>query len=78
MTIAFLILLALVLAVLAIDFIPQFVQWQSRIKIGRFKDQSAWRDKLLEQSLHWLNNTPTIKLTDNKRLPRRDFGQPLY
>ncbi len=66
--IAFLILLILVLAVLAIDFVPEFDTWQSRIKIGRWQDQNVWRKKLLERSIAWLKKTPTIKLTDNKRL----------
>lgn len=68
MTIAFFILLILVLAVLAIDFVPQFNQWQSRIRIGRWNDKAVWRTKILNKSLQWLNNTPTIKLTDNNRL----------
>jgi len=68
MTVAFFILLTFVLVVLAIDFIPQLLQWQSRIGIGRWNDKSIWREKVLSQSLQWLNNTPTIKLTDNKRL----------
>src|SRR5690606_1717 len=68
MTMAFFILLAVVLVVLAIDLVPQFDVWQSRIGIGRWKDKEAWRKKILAKSLTWLAKTPTIKLTDNKRL----------
>ncbi len=68
MTTAFFILFFLVLAVLAIDFVPQFYVWQSRIKIGRWPDRETWRKNVLNVSLQWLKNTPTIKLTDNKRL----------
>jgi unsaturated rhamnogalacturonyl hydrolase len=67
MTIAFFILLALVLIVLAIDFVPQFDIWQSRIGIGRWNDKATWREKVLAKSLKWLTATPTIKLTDNNR-----------
>lgn len=54
--------------ILAIDLIPQFYTWQSRIHIGRIQDPNLWRTKVLQQSLQWLKKTPTIKLTDNKRL----------
>lgn len=68
MTIAFLILLGIVVIVLAIDFVPQFDVWQSRIKIGRWKDRETWSRKVSAKSLQWLKKTPVIKLTDNKRL----------
>lgn len=65
---AFFILLFLVVSVLAIDFFPQFNTWQSRIHIGRWPDLEAWQNKITSVSLQWLKKTPTIKLTDNKRL----------
>jgi unsaturated rhamnogalacturonyl hydrolase len=68
MTIAFFILLAVIVVVLSIDFIPQLDVWQSRIKIGRWNDRDTWRKKLSEKSLQWLKKTPVIKLTDNNRL----------
>lgn len=68
MTIAFFLLFALVLVVLAIDWWPQFYIWQSRIKIGRWTDRAAWRQAVSAKSLQWLRKTPTIPLTDNKRL----------
>ncbi len=58
----------LFLIVLAIDFIPQFNTWQSRIHIGRYTSKEVWRDKLVQKSLQWLHKTPTIKVTDNDRL----------
>jgi unsaturated rhamnogalacturonyl hydrolase len=65
---AFFILLFIVLFVLATDLVPQFYVWQSRIHIGRWLITDKWKDKVLQKSEHWLKNTPTIPLTDNKRL----------
>jgi unsaturated rhamnogalacturonyl hydrolase len=64
----FFILLALVVLVLAIDYLPQLYTWQSRIHIGRHATAEVWHNKVLEKSKKWLHNTPTIKLTDNNRL----------
>ncbi len=64
----FFILIALVLLVLAIDYLPQLCTWQSRIHIGRHATAEAWHNKVLEKSKKWLHHTPTIKLTDNNRL----------
>ncbi|RAR51141.1 glycoside hydrolase family 88 protein [Flavobacterium lacus] len=63
-----LLLIALVILVLLIDWIPQFTTWQSRIKIGRVTDTKQWQAAVTQKSLHWLKKTPTIKLTDNSRL----------
>ena len=68
MTMAFLLLFALVFVVLAIDWWPQFYIWQSRIKIGRWTARDSWRQAVSKKSLQWLRKTPTIPLTDNKRL----------
>jgi unsaturated rhamnogalacturonyl hydrolase len=65
---AFFMLLFLVLMVLAIDLFPQFYIWQSRIHIGRWPNENIWKDKITSVSMQWLKKTPTIKLTDNKRL----------
>lgn len=54
--------------IFAIDLIPQFYTWQSRIHIGRIQNSNLWSNKVLIKSLHWLKQTPTIKLTDNNRL----------
>jgi unsaturated rhamnogalacturonyl hydrolase len=63
-----LLLIALVLLVLIIDWIPQFTTWQSRIKIGRITDATQWQSAVAQKSQQWLKKTPTIKLTDNSRL----------
>lgn len=51
-----------------IDAIPQFLTWQSRIKIGRFHDRQSWNERVLKIGTKWLHSTPIIKLTDNNRL----------
>ena len=61
-------LVVLVVLVFAVDYIPQFNTWQSRIHIGRHPDDKTWQNKVVEKSKKWLRKTPTIKLTDNKRL----------
>lgn len=63
-----LILLSIVFLVIIIDWIPLFNTWQSRIKIGNFKNESDWENKVKTTAQKWLSNTPTIKLTDNNRL----------
>lgn len=63
-----LLLIALVILVLLIDWMPQFNTWQSRIKIGRVTDTKQWQASVTQKSLQWLKKTPTIKLTDNSRL----------
>lgn len=51
-----------------IDALPQFNTWQSRIKIGRFATPEIWQNKVLATSKKWLQNMPTVPLTDNTRL----------
>ncbi len=58
----------LFLVIIAIDCIPQFYTWQSRIHIGRIINQNLWRNRVIQKSLFWLKKTPKIKLTDNNRL----------
>jgi unsaturated rhamnogalacturonyl hydrolase len=56
------------LLVLLIDLYPQLNTWQSRIKIGRFSSDEAWKEKVKATAVRWLKQTPTIKVTDNTRL----------
>ena len=65
---SFVFILLILFAVLAIDFIAQLNTWQSRIHIGRYYDSTIWKEKIMLKSLRWLKKTPTIKLTDNRRL----------
>jgi unsaturated rhamnogalacturonyl hydrolase len=71
-------ILLLLFIVIAIDLIPQFHTWQSRIHIGRIKDSELWSNKILKKSMQWLKNTPTIKLSDNKRLISIDILRGNY
>jgi unsaturated rhamnogalacturonyl hydrolase len=61
-------LLLILFVVIAIDIIPQWYTWQSRIYIGRYANREVWTEKVMRKAIQWLKNTPTIQLTDNKRL----------
>jgi len=63
-----LIIVFLVLLIFIIDWIPKLNTWQSRVKIGQFPSDIDWQNKITATSIKWLHQTPTIKLTDNKRL----------
>lgn len=56
------------LLVLLIDAALQFNTWQSRIKIGKYQNQTDWKIAVENRSRQWLKKSPTIKLTDNERL----------
>lgn len=65
----------IILFLLSIFFFAVFLDifytsmlWQSRIHIGRFANRHIWHEQVLKRSIKWLTNTPTIPLTDNKRL----------
>ncbi len=60
--------LAIVVAIILIDLIPQINLIYSRIGIGRFLNTNAWITKVQKKSIDWLRKTPTIKLTDHNRL----------
>ena len=62
------IIMGIVLIIFLIDAILQFNTWQSRIKIGRISTPKIWQNKILAISKKWLQNMPTVPLTDNKRL----------
>jgi len=74
----FYLLLFLLLTIILIDVIPQFKTWQSRIHIGRFQNRESWVAKVLKISTKWLKKTPTIPLTDNKRLIILDILRGSY
>lgn len=61
-------ILLILFVVIAIDIIPQWYTWQSRIYIGRYANREIWTEKVMRKAIQWLKNTPTIQLTDNKRL----------
>ena len=68
MNIIIILLVCLFLIVLLLDVFPQFNTWQSRIHIGRITNKKDYTLLVANKALKWLKNTPTIKLTDNKRL----------
>lgn len=61
-----------------VDLVPQFLLWQSRIKIGRFADRNSWEKKVLNITKQWVNRTPTVKLTDNNRFILLDILRGKY
>lgn len=63
-----LVLLFIVFIIVIIDWIPLFSTWQSRIKMGQFATLEEWKSKVLQTSLQWLQQTPTIKVSDNTRV----------
>lgn len=68
MDILLFLLFPIILLIILIDSLPELNTWQSRIRIGRFDNKEIWQHKVLKLSKKWLRNTPTIPLTDNKRL----------
>jgi len=61
-----------------IDAILKFQIWQSRIKIGKFKNKPDWKKSVKEKSKQWLKKSPTIKLTDNDRFVVADMLRGSY
>ncbi|WP_338359994.1 hypothetical protein, partial [Yeosuana marina] len=38
-----------------------------RVHIGRWDNRANWFNTIKKTNLKWINNTPTVKLTDNDR-----------
>ena len=72
------ILILLILIIVLIDALPLMKTWISRIHIGRYESENAWRESLVNKSCVWLNNTPKIKVTDNTRLTVIDMLKGNY
>ena len=62
------VVMALLIIIVALDLVPQFIIWQSRIHIGRILDDTLWINKVKAITYTWLLKTPTTKLTDQTRL----------
>jgi len=77
-TILFFTLLAVIALVLAVDWFPIIDTWQSRIHIGRWKDRGPWISAISRVAENWLRKTPTITLTDNRRLVLADMLRGHY
>ncbi|MEH6949740.1 glycoside hydrolase family 88 protein [Bacillus sp. JJ634] len=72
------VLLSVVVVIALIDVVPLFKDWYRRIHIGRFTDRQIWNKSITEKAVHWLNKTPTIKVTDNTRLIAIDILKGNY
>lgn len=73
-----LLIIILIAIIMLIDIFPIFKDWLSRIHIGRFRDQTTWRNSITNKAVQWLNNTPKIKVTDNTRLVILDMLKGNY
>ena len=58
----------LILLPLGVDFYIHFMEWQSKIHIGRWEDREVWRKALEKKARLWLENPPTIRKTNQERL----------
>ncbi|MDU0203784.1 glycoside hydrolase family 88 protein [Paenibacillus sp. MAH-36] len=61
-----------------IDVIPIFMDWLSRIHIGRFQEKQIWNKSITNVGIKWLQSTPKIKVTDQTRLVAIDMLQGNY
>ncbi|MGZ0017180.1 glycosyltransferase [Yeosuana sp. AK3] len=57
----------IIIATIGFDSFLYFKNIYSRIYIGRFNDMYVWHKKINTVNQKWLNNTPTVKLTDSER-----------
>ncbi|MEH7096671.1 glycoside hydrolase family 88 protein [Neobacillus vireti] len=62
------IIVLIVLIIFFIDVVPTFIDWLSRIHIGKYNNLSNWNKSITKKGACWLKNTPKIKVTDNTRL----------
>jgi unsaturated rhamnogalacturonyl hydrolase len=53
---------------MGVDAWLHFNTWQSRIKIGRYTNDTQWKAAVQKRALQWLAHMPVAKLTDNSRL----------
>ena len=61
------VLFLIVVLVIGVDSVLNFIQWQSRIGIGRWNDYENWKYKVNDTAKKWLVNTPTVKKKDNSK-----------
>ncbi len=63
------ILLLIVLSVLLYDFLPDFLNWLGRIKIGSISDFGEWKDSVKQINLSWAaGGAPAVPKNENQRL----------
>ena len=61
-------IIALIFIPLGVDFYIHFMEWQSKIHIGRWKERESWQKALVKKARLWLENPPTIRKTHQERL----------
>lgn len=59
---------AILSVVLIFDLFNNLNTWQSRIKIGKWKNRTLWRDATERKARMWLKKMPLVPKSDNDRL----------
>lgn len=63
------ILFFIIAAALCYDFVPDFLNWFGRIKIGQINDDGLWLKNVKKVTLKWLSRgTPKVRKNENNRL----------
>ena len=64
-----LIIFLIIIAILVYDFIPDFLNWVGRIKIGQITDDKIWLKNVKKIVLRWLSRgVPEVPKNENQRL----------
>lgn len=71
-------LFIILLAFVGFDFVLIFHEWQARIHIGRWTNRLEWQKALESKAQEWLEQTPTVKLTDNNHWVLYDILRGKY
>ena len=61
------------LIVFGCDFVPVFLTWVKRIRMGRYPDEAAWRKAAEKKAMEWLKKMPPLPVPDETHytvLPR--------
>ncbi len=74
----YLILLIIITIIFAIDIVPVFITWLSRINIGRYDNRKIWAKSVTTIGVKWVGKTPKIQVTDNTRLVIVDMLKGKY
>lgn len=78
MIVIIIILFAILLIFIGVDFSLFFYEWQARIHIGRWNDRLEWQKAVESRARKWLRRPPTVKLTDNNHWVLYDILRGRY
>lgn len=69
MAIVLIVLFLIAVVFLACDFVPDFLNWFGRIKIGQVNDDKLWIESLKKVLLKWIGTgAPNVPKNENRRL----------